>query len=314
MTTTAAKNLSVLVKQKARELGFDLCGIAPAKNLAEHKPVIEKWCHRGMNAGMNYLGRNIDKRINPELLYPGTKSVIVTGMNYFADRTKGEGGVPVISMYAYGTDYHTVIKRRLDQILRYISDISPGAQGNTYVDNAPLLEKAWAREAGLGWPGRHTVLINKKIGSFFFLGIILLTVDLDFDDPFKDDLCGDCKICISSCPTGAINEDRTIDARLCISYLTTESKTEVPVDIASKTGGRVFGCDRCQEVCPWNLNARPHTKPEFNIRKEIERLSADEWRNLTEEEFNRFFLGTPVARRKYGVFMKNVTNVTKSPT
>jgi epoxyqueuosine reductase len=300
MLTSADKKLSVLVKQKAHDLGFDLCGIAPSGNLSSHKPIIEEWCASGMNGDMSYLGRDVDKRINPELLYPGTKSVIVTGMNYFSNKKQG---LPVISRYAYGADYHDVIINKLNTIIDFIGEISPGAKGKAFVDNAPLTEKAWGREAGLGWPGRHSVLINKDIGSFFFLGVILLTVELDFDEPYDNDHCGDCRKCIDSCPTGAINENRTIDARKCISYLTVESKMPVPEAIVHKMEGRVFGCDKCQEVCPWNQHARPHNKTEFELREEIKQMSLDDWLSLTEEQFNRFFRGTAVARRKYEIFM-----------
>ena len=265
MTTSYEKNLALLIREKAIELGFDLCGIAPSGILKEHEPVINNWCSSGMNGEMNYLCQNIDKRIEPGLLFSGAKSVIVTGLNYYADREQGGKGIPVISRYAYGVNYHDVVITKLNAILDYIQSISPDAKGRSFVDSAPLLEKAWARKAGLGWPGRHSVLINKQIGSFFFLGVIILNIDLDYDEPFNEDHCGACRLCIESCPTGAINENRTIDARRCIAYLTVESKAPVNEELVKKFEGRVFGCDRCQEVCPWNKNAKTNKNPEFEL-------------------------------------------------
>jgi epoxyqueuosine reductase len=311
MTTSYEKNLALLIREKAIELGFDLCGIASAGILKEHELVINNWCSSGMNGEMNYLCQNIDKRIDPGLLFPGAKSVIVTGLNYYTDRKQGGKGIPVISRYAYGVNYHDVVITKLNAILDYIQSISPGAKGRSFVDSAPLLEKAWAREAGLGWPGRHSVLINKQIGSFFFLGIIILNIELDYDEPFNEDHCGACRLCIESCPTGAINENRTIDARRCIAYLTIESKAPVNEELVKKFEGRVFGCDRCQEVCPWNKNAKPHKNPEFELSSELKLMTAGDWRDLTADQFSRLFKRSAIARRKYKNFMQNVTNVTK---
>ncbi len=312
MTPVADKNLSLLIKEKAFDLGFDLCGIAPSKILKEHKQPIENWCSSGMNGDMNYLGRNIEKRINPGLLLPGAKSVIVTGLNYYTDKKQGGDGIPIISRYTYGINYHSVIKDKLEIILDHIRNQRPGTEGKSFVDFAPVLEKAWGREAGLGWPGRHSILINDKIGSFFFLGIIILNIDMNYDNPFTEDHCGACRLCIDSCPTGAINENRTIDARKCISYLTIESKKPVPEELVVKMERRVFGCDKCQEVCPWNKKAKPHNTSEFELPVDVELMSADDWKNLSREDFRRLFKGSSIAERKYDPFMKNVTIVTNS--
>ena len=312
MTNSADKTLSVLIKEKAHDLGFDLCGIAPSKILKEHEPIIKNWCSSGMNGDMNYLGQNPEKRINPGLLIPGAKSVIVTGLNYFTEKKQGGDGIPTISRYAYGANYHDVIKGKLNKILDVIKGFRLEAAGKSFVDSAPVLEKAWAREAGLGWPGRHSILINNKIGSFFFIGVIILDIDLDYDKPFSEDLCGTCRLCIDSCPTGAINENRTINVRRCIAYLTIEDKSPVPEELALKMEGRIFGCDKCQEVCPWNKNVKPHKTPEFELPEEIELMTSEEWLNLTREQFNRLFKKSAIARRKYELFMRNVTNVTKS--
>jgi epoxyqueuosine reductase len=310
MATITDKPFSSLIKEKALELGFDLCGIAVSKKLKEKKSILNNWCLSGMNGEMSYLGRNIDKRIDPSLLFPGAKSVIVTGLNYYTESKQGGNGVPVVSRYAYGTNYHDVISGKLDKLLDYIKGISPESDGQVFVDSAPILEKAWAQEAGLGWQGRHSILINKEIGSFFFLGIIVLNTGLDCDEVFKEDPCSSCRLCIDSCPTGAINENRTIDVRKCIAYITIESKAPAPDEIVSELEGRVFGCDRCQEACPWNKKARLHNNPEFEISHELKEMTATDWQNLTEVQYNRIFKKSPIARRKYKLFMRNVTNVT----
>jgi epoxyqueuosine reductase len=312
MTAPADKTTSLLIKEKAAEYGFDLCGIARVKELKTYEHVLRDWCVSGMNGDMNYLGRNIEKRINPALLFPGGRSVIVTGLNYYTGKKQGGNGIPVISRYAYGINYHDVIIEKLNKILLYIKSIRPEAEGKSYVDSAPILEKAWAREAGLGWPGRHSILINKKIGSFIFLGIIVLNIDLACDNPFNEDLCGKCKLCVDSCPTGAINDNRTIDARKCIAYLTIESKNPVPEDLVPKLGGRIFGCDRCQEVCPWNKKATTHKNPEFEISEELVSMTSGEWANLTPERFSKLFRKSAIGRRTYDRFMKSVKIISDS--
>lgn len=311
MTRASNKAISTLIKGKAYELGFDLCGIAASKKLIEKESILINWCLSGMNGEMSYLGRNIDKRIDPSLLFPGARSVIVTGLNYYSERKQGGNGVPVVSRYAYGTNYHDVIIGKLDTLIGYIKGISPETEGQAFVDSAPILEKAWAQEAGLGWQGRHSILINKEIGSFFFLGIILLNTELDYDVVFRGDPCGSCRLCIDSCPTQAMNENRTIDVRKCIAYVTIESKAPAPTEIVSELGGRVFGCDRCQEVCPWNKDAKPNNNPEFDLPLEIEMMTKKDWLNLTLDQFNNLFKNSAIARRKYGRFMRNVTDVTK---
>lgn len=308
MDTPAEKVLSVLIKEKAGELGFDLCGIAHARTLKEDETVIKNWCSSGMNGEMNYLCQNIEKRINPGLLVPGAKSIVVTGLNYYSDKKQARDGVPVISRYAYGVNYHDVIKEKLEKVIVYLKSIKPEVEGRSFVDSAPILEKAWAKEAGLGWPGRHSILINNEIGSFFFLGVIVLNIDLDYDKPFRKDLCGSCRICIDSCPTGAICENRTIDVRKCIAYLTIEDKNTIPEELAIKMERRVFGCDRCQEVCPWNKNAKPNKNPEFELSEELERMTSEEWLKLTREQFNILFKRSSIGRRKYAAFMRNVTS------
>ncbi len=306
MKTPAEKNNSRLIKEYAAEIGFDLCGIAKARSLEEHREILKRWALTGMNADMAYLGQNITKRIDPRILLPGAKSVIVTGLNYYSEEKQGGNGVPVISRYAYGTNYHSVILGKLNKILAYIRTIQPDVIGKSFVDSAPLLEKAWGREAGLGWPGKHSVLINKEIGSFFFLGVLLVNIDLDYDAPNDKDFCGSCTLCIEACPTGAINNNRTIDAVKCIAYQTLEAKTQIPEEIIIKLEGRAFGCDRCQEVCPWNNAAKPCKTPEFELPDEVRQMTADNWKNLTRKDYKRLFKDSAIGRRSYCRFMDNI--------
>jgi epoxyqueuosine reductase len=300
-----------MIKSKAFELGFDLCGVAPVRKLEEHIPVIRNWVSDGMNGQMSYLGRDIEKRTDPSLLFPGAKSVIVTGLNYFTNKKQGHG-VPLISKYAYGADYHDVVTKKLEKLLKFILSKNPEVKGKSYVDSSPILEKAWAMEAGLGWPGRHSVIINKEFGSFFFIGILLVDKELLYDNPFSGDYCENCRICIESCPTVAINENRTIDSRKCISYYTIEHKGEIPENITGKMENRVFGCDICQDVCPWNNRAKQHKVSGFDLSPDIERMEIDDWLCLTEDQFNLIFERSPVKRRKYRIFMHNLKAIIKT--
>ena len=312
MEPPEGKNISFLIKEKAAGLGFDLCGFAPSGILSEHESRLKTWCSEGMNGDMAYLARNIEKRINPDFLVPGAKSIIVTGLNYYSERQQGGNGVPVISRYAYGTNYHDVIKEKLDLLIDFIKIQNPEAEARSFVDSAPLLEKAWAKEAGLGWPGRHSILINKSIGSFFFIGIIVVTIGLDYDTPHFEDHCGECRLCIESCPTSAINENRTIDVRKCIAYLTIESKTPATVAQAEKFEGRIFGCDKCQEVCPWNARAKQHKVAEFEISNEMKQMTIEDWLQLTPAKFKGLFKKSAIGRRKYHRFMETVELVSKN--
>lgn len=311
MKATEKQKLSELVKDSARDLGFDLVGIAPAGILAENAEVLKEWCASGMNAGMDYLEKDIEKRSNPEKLFPGTKSVIVTGLNYFSERQQVGQGIPVLSRYSYGRDYHYVIKRKLETLLTYIRFLYPSVNGRSYVDSAPVIEKGWAVKAGLGWQGRNSLIINQTLGSFFFIGIILTDTELEYDEPSNHNYCGDCRMCIEECPTGAINANRTIDARKCIAYHTIESKAPVSEELAVRFKGRVFGCDICQEVCPWNRNARPHNNPEFEMPDEIRSMTVSDWLGLKKDDFDRLFKQSAIGRRKYEIFKQIVTNVTK---
>jgi epoxyqueuosine reductase len=312
MALSIETNLSVLIKEKSRELGFDLCGIAKARILSENGKILEKWCEAGMNAGMSYLERNIEKRINPGLLFPGAKSLVVTGLSYYSDIKQKDPRAPVLSRYAYGMNYHDVIVPKLEKLLEFIRAYEPDCEGKVFCDSAPLLEKAWAREAGLGWQGRHSILINKKIGSFFFIGTLILDIDLTYDKPFEEEFCGECRLCIEGCPTEAINDDHTIDANKCIANLTIENRGPVPEDIIPKLGGRVYGCDTCQKVCPWNKPVKSGSHPEFAINEEVAAMSLEDWELLTEDQYSRLFKNTAVERVKYNDLMRNIRAAIRS--
>ncbi len=312
MESAEINNLSVLIREKARELGFDLCGIARTKVLSENGKILEKWCQAGMNAGMSYLQRNIERRINPGLLLPGARSIVVTGLCYYSELKQKDPRAPVLSRYAYGLNYHDVIAPMLEKLLEFIKTLVPDCEGKIFCDSGPLLEKAWARQAGLGWQGRHSLIINEKVGSFFFIGSLVLNIGLDYDTPFDGDYCGSCTSCIDSCPTGAINENRTIDARKCIANLTIENRGPIPEEIIPRLGGRVYGCDACQKACPWNNPPKCRSHADFEINSEIADMSLEDWKSLTEERYLKLFKDTAVERVKYSDLMRNIDAAIKS--
>ncbi len=306
MTGSERMAVSGLIRKKASELGFNLCGIAQCRPLEECRPVLEEWLNAGMNDKMGYLARNVQKRLDPGFLLQGAKSIVVTGMNYFSENRQKHSGVPVISRYAYGIDYHEILIPCLEELLSFVKNLVPETEGKTFCDSGPILEKAWAIEAGLGWQGRHSVLINREIGSFFFIGILVLNIELEYDKPHSENFCGDCRLCIDSCPTGAINENHTIDARKCIANLTIENKGPIREDLLPFLGGRVYGCDKCQEVCPWNNCARQNTNREMMLPDEIADMSVEEWQGLTAERFEMLFGRSAIGRVKYENFRRNI--------
>ncbi|OFY68249.1 MAG: tRNA epoxyqueuosine(34) reductase QueG [Bacteroidetes bacterium RBG_13_43_22] len=312
METADSYNLSLRIKEKALELGFDICGIARARALKERESSLKAWLEAGMNDKMGYLEREPEKRFNPGLVFPGTKSLVVTGISYYSEIKQKEKEVPVLSRYTYGTDYHDVILPKLEKILTWVKERVPEAEGKAFSDTGFLHEKSWINEAGLGWQGRHSIMISKEIGSFFFIGILMLNIELDYDEPFKGEFCGSCRLCIDYCPTSAINDNRTIDARKCISNRTIENRGPIPEEIIPKLGGRVYGCDKCQEVCPWNKNIKPNSHPEFIIDEKIAGMSREEWESLTEDQFQKLFKKTALVRIKYEDFMRNISAALKS--
>ena len=310
MASVEVKRLSAQIKAKALDLGFDLIGFVPSRKLAEQEEHLHLWLEKKMNADMSYLSGKIKERLNPELLFPGAKSVIVAGMNYFPPVLQGGDGVPVISKYAYGEDYHIVLKEKLKNLLDHIVSVDGSASGKICVDSSPVLEKAWAHEAGLGWIGKNSLLLNIKYGSFVFLGEIILNLELDYVDSRPDDNCGNCDLCVRSCPTGAINNDRTIDAAKCISWLTVENKDDIPEEYRTKINNRIFGCDICQDVCPWNKNLSPHNNFRFSLNEEVKNMSFAEWKSMDHNKFERLFSNSPLKRRGYAKIIRNIEFVT----
>jgi epoxyqueuosine reductase len=312
MKKAESKNLSLQIKEKALELGFDICGIARVRALKEREPVLKAWLEAGMNDKMGYLEREPEKRFNPGLVFPGTKSLVVTGTSYYSEIKQKGKKVPVLSRYTYGTDYHNVIVPKLEKILIFVKERVQEAEGKAFSDTGFLHEKSWISEAGLGWQGKHSIMINKEIGSFFFIGILMLNIELDYDAPFKGEFCGNCRLCIDSCPTYAINDNRTIDARKCISNRTIENRGPIPEEIIPKLGGRVYGCDRCQEVCPWNKKIKPNSHPEFIIDEKTAGMSREEWGSLTKDQFHALFNKTALTRIKYEDFKMNISAALRS--
>ncbi|HNR41186.1 MAG TPA: tRNA epoxyqueuosine(34) reductase QueG [Bacteroidales bacterium] len=302
-------DLSEKIKEKTRELGFDICGIARSRPLMEYRPILEEWIGAGMHDRMNFLARDIPKRLDPGFLLKDAKSLVVTGLNYYSDIIQEADDVPLFSRYTYGIDYHEVILSKLNRLLEWIKVLDHDVAGRPVVDSASILEKAWAREAGLGWQGRHSIVISREAGSFFFIGILILNIELDYDEPFEHDLCGDCRLCIDECPTAAINNNRTIDARKCISALTIESRQPLPGNILPLFGRRIYGCDRCQEVCPWNSRVKINNNREFDPDPEIARMTREDWLTLPLEKFSQLFGRSVLRRIRYEKFMENVRAV-----
>ena len=299
------ENHSLQIKQKAIELGFSECGISKVRVLEEERAPLEKWILNGMNGNMGYMANHFEKRLDPGKIEEGAKSIISVLINYFPDKKQTDPEAPIISKYAYGKDYHFIVKEKLNDLLMFIqSEVSP-CVGRPFVDSAPILERTLAKGAGLGWIGKHSLLINKYFGSYVFIGELIIDLELAYDLPFTSDHCGSCTRCIDACPTGAIVADRVVDARKCISYLTIENKEEAPVDIRPKLQNRIFGCDICQDVCPWNKVIKPTHNPVFRPVEEILGMKRVDWMNLERGTYNKIFRHTAVERAGYKQIMRN---------
>ncbi len=299
--------LTQKIKRLALDHGFDQVGIARAEFLDTEARHLESWLADNNHGTMSYMADHFDKRVDPRLLVPGAKSVISLTYNYYYDQKQKDPLAPKISMYAYGRDYHKVIRKRLKALFHAIRQVAGDVQGRCFVDSAPVMERDWAKRSGLGWIGKHTLLINKKRGSYFFLGEIISDLDLLPDAPVADH-CGTCTKCIDACPTNAIYPaGYVIDASKCISYLTIELKDEIPLDFAGNMESWMFGCDICQEVCPWNRFSIPHEEPEFSPSDQLLEMTADEWELLTEETFHILFKGSAVNRTKFKGLQRNIS-------
>jgi epoxyqueuosine reductase len=295
-----------LIKETALRLGFSYCGIAKAMPLDEDARRLEKWLGQGMHGKMKYMENHFDLRIDPTRLVPGARSVITLLMNYFPD-TQQQPQAPKIATYAWGKDYHLVIKSKLQQLLFELQENIGAITGRGFVDSAPVLERSWAVRSGLGWVGKNGNLINKKSGSFFFIATLITDLLLDYDDPFAKDYCGSCTRCIDACPTDAILPDKTIAAQQCISYYTIELKDQLlPTEAKEKMEGWMFGCDTCQTVCPWNRFSTPGREPAFAPIPEVLNLSTREWMMMSEENFKKTFKDSPLMRPGYKGIMRNL--------
>jgi epoxyqueuosine reductase len=295
---------AALIKAKAHELGFLACGVARAGFLAEEAPRLEQWLRQGKQGTMAYMERHFDLRLDPTKLVPGARSVISLAYNYFTPPQQQDPEAPKLSTYAYGRDYHKVVKKRLKPLVAFIHEQFGAVELRAFVDSAPVLEKAWAERAGIGWRGKHTNVIRQGAGSWFFLCELITDLDLEPDAPATDH-CGTCRRCIDACPTEAITP-YGVDGSRCISHLTIELKGAVPQEYAGKMAGWAFGCDICQQVCPWNRFSSPHNEPEFRPKAELMGLSAEEWHGITEVMFERIFEGSAVKRTKYAGLRRNL--------
>lgn len=294
-----------LIKSISSKLGFDACGIAQVKELSKSSSYLKDWLDNGYQADMKWMENNFEKRIDPSKLVENSKSVIVLLKNYYPEEYPFENRKLKIARYAFGEDYHNVLKKKLKVFLNHInSEIGP-AKGRYFVDSAPVLERAWAKEAGLGWIGKNSMLINKKIGSFCFIAEIITDIELVYDSPINN-YCGTCTKCIEACPTGAIVKPYIVDSNKCISYHTIENKCEIPENISINLNGHIFGCDICQEVCPWNNKARPSDELSFNIPGELRSIKDNDWLTITEEKFNKIFTKSAVKRTGYDGLKRNI--------
>lgn len=286
--------------------GFDACGIAAAMPLDEDARRLEKWLKNGYAAGMDWIGKHFEMRVDPTKLVPGAKSVITLLLNYYPSAQQKEGA-PKIARYAYGLDYHDIIRSRLNAFLDSLNAKIGKVEGRGFVDSAPVLERAWAVRSGLGWVGKNGNLLTKHSGSFFFIATLITDLDLEPDASFATDHCGSCTRCLEACPTGAIVAPAIIDSNRCISYLTIELKDELlPQQLQSSLQGWAFGCDICQEVCPWNRFAKPHADPAFLPFPEVLDLSLRDWQEMTEDAFRKIFKGSPIKRTKWKGMMRNI--------
>ncbi len=304
---------SEFIKHTASELGFDFCGIAKAIQLDDDARRLEQWLNNGMNGSMEYMQNHFDLRINPTLLVPGAKSVITLLLNYFPAQEQ-EIDSPKIAKYAYGNDYHDVIRQKLNEFFFRIKEKIGAINGRGFVDSAPVLERAWAQKSGLGWIGKNGNLINKKQGSFFFIASIIIDLELIYDNPLVKDYCGSCTKCIDNCPTEAILPNKVIDGSKCISYFTIELKDAlIPDAMKGKFDKWLFGCDVCQDVCPWNRFSKQTNEPGFKPIPEIINFNDKDWEELTEEKFKIIFKDSPVKRSKFNGIKRNLHFINQSP-
>ncbi len=295
---------SQLIKTEAKRLGFISCGISKAQFLEEEAPRLEKWLKNNMNGEMQYMENHFDKRLDPTKLVEDSKSVISLLLNYYPEENQIQDTYK-ISKYAYGTDYHFVIKDKLKELLQFIQEEIGEVSGRAFVDSAPVLDKAWAAKSGLGWVGKHTLLLDKQRGSFHFVAELIIDLDLEYDHATTDH-CGTCTKCIDACPTQAITEPYVVDGSKCISYFTIELKDKIPTEFNGKFEDWMFGCDICQDVCPWNRFSKAHSEPLFNPHPELLSMTKKDWEEITEDVFQKLFKKSAVKRTKFEGLKRNI--------
>lgn len=298
-------NYSKLIKAESKRLGFLSCGISKAGFLEEEAPRLETWLNQNMQGQMSYMENHFDKRLNPTLLVDGAKSVISLLLNYYPDELQNQDSYK-ISKYAYGQDYHYVIKEKLNELLHFIQTEIGEVSGRAFVDSAPVLDKAWAAKSGLGWMGKNSNLITQKVGSFYFIAELIVDLDLEYDTPTTDH-CGSCTACIDACPTEAIVAPYVVDGSKCISYFTIELKDNLPQEMKGKFDDWMFGCDVCQDVCPWNRFSKPHNEPLLRATPEILSYSKSDWEEITNDTFQKVFQNSALKRTRYEGIKKNIS-------
>lgn len=297
---------STLIRSEAQRLGFAQVGFAKAEFMDAEARRLEQWLEAGMHGQMHYMANHFDKRVDPTQLVPGAKSVISLIYNYYNPQVQEDPEAPRISQYTYGKDYHFVLKDKLKALLHFIEREIGAVSGRCFVDSAPVLERDWAKRAGMGWIGRNTLLINPKAGSYFFLAEIILDLELDYDAPMRD-YCGTCRRCIDACPTEAISpEGYLVDGSKCISYLTIELREAIPEAFKGKMDNWMFGCDVCQDVCPWNRFSKPHQEPAFSPHPDLLGMRKQDWEEITQEVFNQVFQHSAVKRTKWEGLTRNI--------
>lgn len=295
-----------LIRQEAARLGFAFVGIARAERMDPEAARLEQWLNAGMHGQMQYMENHFEKRVDPTKLVEGSKSVICLLYNYFTDQEQEDPDAPKMAKYAYGKDYHHVLKPKLKSLLQFIREEIGAVDGRCFVDSAPVLERDWARRSGIGWIGKNTLLIHPKAGSYYFLAELILDLELVYDHPIKD-YCGTCTRCIDACPTDAIAENGYwVDGSKCISYLTIELREAIPETFRGKMENWMFGCDICQEVCPWNRFSQPHREPAFEPHPRLLDMREEEWEDITEEVFREIFRGSAVKRTKFRGLKRNI--------
>ena len=304
-----SSNYSKIIKSESKRLGFLSCGISKAGFLEEEAPRLENWLNNQMNGQMSYMENHFDKRLNPTLLVDDAKSVISLLLNYYPSEIQNEDSYK-ISKYAYGQDYHHVIKEKLKELLHFIQTEIGEVSGRAFVDSAPVLDKAWAAKSGLGWVGKNSNLITQKVGSFYFIAELIVDLELEYDTPTTDH-CGSCTACIDACPTEAIVAPYVVDGSKCISYFTIELKENLPQEMKGKFDDWMFGCDVCQDVCPWNRFSKPHNEPLFEANSDILNFSKTDWEEITVDTFQKVFKNSAVKRTKYEGLLRNINFLKK---